>query len=69
MTELPHFGRRLLAPGAAGAEHARMRTLWNTFRGAASSLRRREEGAIGWLLIGVLVGIGLVIFGVYKLFF
>jgi hypothetical protein len=46
-----------------------MRTRWNAILGAASSLRRREEGAIGWLILGVLVGIGLVIFGVYKLFF
>ena len=46
-----------------------MNTVWNVLLGAASSLRRREEGAIGWLILGVLVGIGLVLFGVYKLFF
>jgi hypothetical protein len=30
---------------------------------------RREEGAIGWLLIGIIAGIGLVIYGVYVLIF
>jgi hypothetical protein len=33
---------------------------------AATSLRRREEGAIGWLIIGILVGVGLVVFGIIK---
>lgn len=43
-----------------------MNTVWNMLLGAASSLRRREEGAIGWLIIGILVGVGLVVFGIIK---
>ena len=35
-------------------------------RDAASALRRLEEGAIGWLVIGILVGVGLVVFGIIK---
>jgi hypothetical protein len=35
----------------------------------AATVIRREDGAIGWLILGILVGVGLVIFGVYKLFF
>jgi hypothetical protein len=31
------------------------------------TLARREDGAIGWLMLGILVGIGLVIYGVYEL--
>ena len=46
-----------------------MRTLTHLLARAAADVRSREEGAIGWLLLGVFVGIGLVIFGVYKLFF
>ena len=46
-----------------------MKTARDMLLRAATSLRRQEEGAIGWLILGVLVGIGLVIFGVYKLFF
>ena len=34
-----------------------------------SALRWREEGAIGWLLLGIIAGIGLVIYGVYVLIF
>ncbi len=29
-------------------------------------LRGREEGAVGWLIIGILVGAGLVVFGIIK---
>jgi len=31
-----------------------------------ADLRWREEGAIGWLIIGILVGVGLVVFGIIK---
>jgi hypothetical protein len=40
-----------------------------TLRLRVTTLIRGEDGAIGWLILGVLLGIGLVIFGVYKLFF
>ena len=30
-------------------------------------LARREEGAIGWLVLGILIGIAAVIYGVYEL--
>lgn len=33
----------------------------------ARCLARREDGAIGWLMLGILVGVGLVIYGVYEL--
>jgi hypothetical protein len=32
-----------------------------------AGLWRREEGAVGWLLLGIIAGIALVIFGVYEL--
>jgi hypothetical protein len=43
-----------------------MRTGRTLLDAASSSLRRLEEGAIGWLAIGILVGIGLVVFGIIK---
>ena len=32
----------------------------------AAALRTREEGAVGWLVIGILVGVALVVFGIIK---
>ncbi len=50
----------------SGRNIGAMKTPWSMFRDAASSLRRLEEGAIGWLIIGILVGVGLVVFGIIK---
>ena len=33
---------------------------------AIASLHRREDGAIGWLVVGILIGVALVIFGIIK---
>ncbi|HEV3474645.1 MAG TPA: hypothetical protein VG602_04705 [Actinomycetota bacterium] len=33
---------------------------------AATFVRREEGAAIGWLIIGILLGIGLVVFAVIK---
>ena len=46
-----------------------MRAIRGLIVRATIAVGRREEGAIGWLLLGVLAGIALVIFGVYKLLF
>ena len=43
-----------------------MKTARDMLLRAATSLRRQEEGAIGWLIIGILVGVGLVVFGIIK---
>ena len=32
----------------------------------AALLRHREDGAVGWLIVGILLGIGLVVFGIIK---
>ena len=44
-----------------------MRAFGSLVRRAAVELWRREEGALGWLLLGIIAGIGLVIYGVYVL--
>ena len=33
---------------------------------AIASVHRREDGAIGWLVVGILIGVVLVIFGIIK---
>ena len=33
---------------------------------ASILLRRDERGAIGWLVVGILLGIALVVFGIIK---
>ena len=33
---------------------------------ALATLHRREDGAIGWLVVGILIGIALVVFGIIK---
>ena len=38
----------------------------DVFARLSTVLRTREEGAVGWLVIGILVGIGLVVFGIIK---
>ena len=43
-----------------------MRPLTHLFVRAAAAVRAREEGAIGWLIVGILVGVGLVAFGIIK---
>ncbi len=35
-------------------------------RRAMAALHSRQEGAIGWLIIGILVGVGLVVFAIIK---
>ena len=32
----------------------------------AAALRTWEEGAVGWLVIGILIGVALVVFGIIK---
>jgi hypothetical protein len=44
-----------------------MRTLRQLIAQAARAVWEREEGALGWLLLGIIAGIGLVIYGVYVL--
>ena len=33
---------------------------------SARSVWNREEGAVGWLIIGILVGAALIVFGIIK---
>ena len=43
-----------------------MRTLTHLLARAATAVRAREEGAVAWLIIGILIGVALVVFGIIK---
>ncbi|MEX0834182.1 MAG: hypothetical protein WD276_09995 [Actinomycetota bacterium] len=57
---------RRLEPGATGKTHAREKHMLTELIIQAARRLREQSGAVGWLIVGVLLGIVLIVFLIIK---